>query len=194
MGMESSNKKSTWCQDVKLVLHHAGLSDIDHLHSETDLDTLKTKLMDVSRRKWHLEAYGKSKLCTFVKIHDFEERKVLLKANLERNVRSLIAKLKSGILPLRLETGRYKGMNREDRVCQVCDNGEVEDEVHFLFRCKPLKHIRKPYVKSIRAEFPALKKTDYIPMFKIMVNQDHIKEFGSWLEQMVYTRRDIIYK
>ncbi len=101
----------------------------------------------------------------FVKIHDFENRKVLLNTNLERNVRNLVAKLKSGLLPLRLEMGHYKGMNREDRICQVCDKGEMEDEIHFLFRCKPLKHTRKAYVKSIRAENPSLKKRDYIGMF-----------------------------
>ena len=134
-------RKSTWCQDVKLVLNYAGMLDREHLYCETDLDILKGKLMEKSRNMWHLEALGKSKLCTFVKIHDFEERKVLLKANLERHNRSLVAKIKSGILPLRLETGRYKGMNREDRTCQVCDKPKVEDEAHFLFVCKPLKTI-----------------------------------------------------
>ena len=60
--------------------------------------------MEISQNKWHLEALGKSKLCTFVEVHDLENRKVLLKANSECNHRSLVAKLKSGILPLRLET------------------------------------------------------------------------------------------
>ena len=142
---------------------------------------------------WHLEAIGKSKLCTFVKIHNFEDRKVLLKANLERHDRSLVAKLKSGILPLCLETGRYKGMNREDRTCQVCDKLEVEDETHFLFVCKPLKAIRKPYVKAIRREFPSMNKKDYIGMLKVMVDSDHIKEFSLWLEKMFLKRREILY-
>ena len=130
---------------------------------------------------------------TFVKIHDFDERKVLLKANLDRHNRSLVAKIKSGILPLRLETGRYNGVNREDRTCQVCDKPEVEDEVHFLFRCKKLNSIRKAYVKPIRREYPSLKKQDYIGMFKVMVDSKHIKDFSIWLEKMFLARRDIIY-
>ncbi len=148
--MEPERKKAMWCQDVKLVLNNAGMLDHEHLHSETDLNLLKIKLMANARNTWHVESLGKTKLCTFVKIHDFDDRKVLLKVNLERHNRSLVAKIKSGILPLRLETGRYKGINRDDRTCQVCDKPEVEDEVHFLFRCKKLKKIRKPYVKSIR--------------------------------------------
>ena len=103
--------KATWCQDVKLVLHHAGMLDYEHLESETDLELLKSKLMEMSRNKWHIEALGKSKLCNFVQIHNFNERKVLLKANLDRQNWSLGAKLKSGILPLQVETGRYKGMD-----------------------------------------------------------------------------------
>ncbi len=149
-------RKSTWCQDVKLVLNYAGMLNKDHMYCETDLETLKCRLMERARNSWHLEAFVKPKLCTFVKVHNFEERKVLLKANLEWHNRSLVAKIKSGILPLRLETGRYKGMNREDRTCQVCDKPEVEDEIHFLFVCKPLKPIRKPYTKTFRKENPSI--------------------------------------
>ena len=117
-----------------------------------------------------------------------------MKANLDRNHRSLVAKLKSGILPLRLETGRYKGMNREGRLCQVCDRNKVEDEVHFLFVCKKLKKTRKPYVKKIRNEFPFLRKTDHLDMLKIMLDSQHIQEFSVWLENMYLARREILYK
>ena len=119
---------------------------------------------------------------------------MLLKANMDRHNRSLVAKIKSCILPLRLETGRYKGMNREDRTCQVCDRPEVEDEVHFLFACKPLKSIRKSYMKSIRREYPSLNKKDYIGIFKVMVDSRHIKDFSQWLEKMFLARREILYK
>ena len=112
----------TWVHDIKLILKHAGVEDDVHLNNATDLEFIRQKLQKESRNKWHIEAMTKSKLCTFVKIHNFEEQKILLKANLDRFHRSLIAKFKSGILPLRLETGRYKGIGKELRFCQVCDN------------------------------------------------------------------------
>lgn len=183
----------SWCYYVKLILSEIGLPDHENLYNQTDLEYVSKKLIDISQNKWHLEALGKPKLCTFVEIHNFEEHKLLLKANLERKHRSLVAKLKSGILPLRLETGHYKGMNREDRLCQVCDKNKVEDEVHFLFVCKKLKTQRKAYVKKIRAEFPSINKKDYLGLLRATLDSNHIKEFSVWPENMVYTRRNILY-
>ncbi len=34
--------------------------------------------------------------------------------------------------PLRIETGRYERLPVEQRVCEVCDSDNVEDEMHFL--------------------------------------------------------------
>ena len=76
------------------------------------------------------------------KIHDFGEHKVLLKANLSRNQRSLVSKLKSRVLPLRSETGRFKGLKRELRFCELCNSKKIEDEFHMLTECKALKVTR----------------------------------------------------
>ncbi len=35
----------------------------------------------------------------------------------------------------RIETGRYHRLPVEQRVCEVCDSNNVEDEIHFLFSC-----------------------------------------------------------
>ena len=59
--------------------------------------------------------------------------------------RSLVAQLRAGILPLKLETGRFKNIKDEitgryrkieveERICDFCKNG-VEDEVHFICCC-----------------------------------------------------------
>ena len=47
----------------------------------------------------------------------------------------MLAQLRMGILPLRIETGRYTNMKIQDRLCQICNCGDVEDELHFLFTC-----------------------------------------------------------
>jgi hypothetical protein len=36
---------------------------------------------------------------------------------------------------LTIETGRYKGIPRHDRICTRCTDNTVEDERHFLFSC-----------------------------------------------------------
>ena len=39
-----------------------------------------------------------------------------------------------GILPLNVETGRYKNIPADQRFCFVCKES-IEDEMHFLFEC-----------------------------------------------------------
>ena len=55
--------------------------------------------------------------------------------NLKRNERSVLAKLRSGTLPLSLEKGRYKQKPLHERVCPVCQTNAVEDEIHFVICC-----------------------------------------------------------
>ena len=38
-----------------------------------------------------------------------------------------------------LETGRYRGVVEEERVCIYCDIHDIENEFHFMFYC-PLYH------------------------------------------------------
>ena len=51
--------------------------------------------------------------------------------------RKYMSKLRLGVLPLRVETGRYEFPRIEyiNRICKQCAIGEVEDEEHFLLRC-----------------------------------------------------------
>ena len=51
--------------------------------------------------------------------------------------RKYMAKLRLGVLPIRVETGRYEMPRIEynHRICKQCAMKEVEDEEHFLLRC-----------------------------------------------------------
>ena len=47
-----------------------------------------------------------------------------------------MAQFRCGILPLRLETGRFVGEPEYQQICKMCDSGEVENELHFLLECQ----------------------------------------------------------
>ena len=51
--------------------------------------------------------------------------------------RKYMAKIRLGVLPLRVETGRYEIPRVEYslRLCKQCALSEVENEEHFLLRC-----------------------------------------------------------
>ncbi len=43
--------------------------------------------------------------------------------------------LRSGTSPIAFETSRFNATTEEDRVCLLCDLGEIENEIHFLCHC-----------------------------------------------------------
>jgi hypothetical protein len=43
---------------------------------------------------------------------------------------------------LRIERGRYENIPREERICKLCDSGEVENEFHFVVTCQNYQHLR----------------------------------------------------
>ena len=60
--------------------------------------------------------------------------------------RSLIARLRSGTLSI--ETGRFTNVLLENRTCILCNNEEIEDEIHFLCVCPQLELIRQKYYET----------------------------------------------
>ena len=103
-----------------------------------------------NKPKLHLYKEYKTQYCT--------ERYVLI--GLRRSQRSVLAKLRLGVLQIHVETGRYKNTPRDQRCCLICNiNGEVEDEIHFLLKCPQYKNIRDnlfTYATSIIPEFDDL--------------------------------------
>jgi hypothetical protein len=51
--------------------------------------------------------------------------------------------MRGGVAKVRVETGRWQGLAREERVCKFCDSGEVENVGHMLARCGKWKSIRE---------------------------------------------------
>lgn len=77
----------------------------------------------------------KPKLGTYIQTEHGFVTECSVKANLTRTQTSLITQMRSGILPLALEAGRFKNIPEEQRLAGLCDLGEVESESHFLLQC-----------------------------------------------------------
>ena len=103
-------------------------------------------------------------------------------------------KLKSGVLPLQLEVGRYKGVKKELRFCKVCQSKNlIEDEVHFLFHCNALKYVRKPFLREMKKEVQGYATMSDTDKLKTFLSEEYIKRFAKWLVEMYATRRSILY-
>ena len=47
----------------------------------------------------------------------------------------MVSQLRYGVLPLRVETGRFVNESRETCVCNLCHMNYIEDQYHFMFHC-----------------------------------------------------------
>ena len=60
-----------------------------------------------------------------------------------------MAKLRGGTAVMSIETGRWIGLKREDRVCGQCGLREVENVEHFVLRCDGLVREREVLMKRM---------------------------------------------
>ncbi len=85
----------------------------------------------------------KPKLRTYVKFKESSCTKDYVKHCTSRGKMSLMALFRIGILPLHIETGRFRDKRINERVCLLCNSGEVENELHFLCICTTYSNYRQ---------------------------------------------------
>ena len=63
---------------------------------------------------------------------------------------------------LRIETGRYENIPRNERICHFCTSNKIEDENHFLLDCKAYSQIRDIFLCRSRASYQFRKLKELI--------------------------------
>ena len=62
--------------------------------------------------------------------------------------RSPFTKFRCGNHRVPVVTGRFNGIERQNRICTLCNLNKIGDEFHYLFECPKLESNRKKYVKG----------------------------------------------
>ena len=128
-------KNSPWirklCGILERVEHDANLVDMVPIN----LCALKIKVEDNCHKTWRYMADDKPKLRMYMKWKQCPVPKLHVMNKLPKYHRSLITKLSLGVLPIRVESGRYEKIPFRDRTCLVCKGDTVETEEHFLLHC-----------------------------------------------------------
>ena len=101
-------------------------------------------------------------------------------SNLSRRQRSLFAQFRSGVLPLRIETGRYRHEHIDRRICELCQSGSVEDEIHFLLYCDFYNDLRDMYINTL-TDLNLFATTD-IEKLKLLLQQN-VKNTALFIEK-----------
>ena len=63
-------------------------------------------------------------------------------------LRKFLSKIRLSSHNLNIEEGRYRNEARPQRVCNLCDKRDIEDEFHFIIVCPIYSNIRSKFIKK----------------------------------------------
>jgi len=144
----------TWSSEVRDILDRNGLINI-YTQNIFSLDnvsnTLRQSLFKKDQTNWKSKCLPLPKLRTFNKLKDFSSDSPHIFKPLSFMQRKMLSKFRLGLLHLRIETARFvrPKIPPEERVCLICNNGEVEDESHFLLICNKFDQQRQILIVSL---------------------------------------------
>ena len=125
-----------WNSEVKCIFTRIGMIDT--------YETKETVDMGLVKQTWPDKVRNTPKLRTYLKFKTTYETENYVKLNLQRKERSVLAQFRCGVLPLRIESGRFVAEKPDERLFRLCNENTPEDETHFCLtaRCTP------PYVNN----------------------------------------------
>lgn len=132
----------------------------------------------------------KAKLCTYRTFKSIfgVENYVLLK---NRCLTSLLSQFRIGILPLKIETGRFQNIPVDERLCDLC-NTDIEDEYHFLMACPKYAEFRQQMITNVSEKYPEIVGLSLTEKFRLIV-QLQFKELATFLDKAWHKRKALLY-
>ena len=134
-----------WHQTIGNLLSNHGM----HYHlTEPAPKNVDKAFVGRARDIYHQEAFSdlndpKAKLRTYGLIkHDIGREDYLVQIK-NTKLRQKLTKFRLSNHKLMIELGRHIDLDKDKRICQICHE-EVEDEIHFMIKCKFYDALRKP--------------------------------------------------
>ena len=146
----SANKHNSWSWKVKQILESIHMG---HMWNSEDIPPnlireFKERLKDRDRELWRQGIQKKTKLTLYQMLKfDIQQEDYLSCVPLEK--RRWLTKFRGSNSDLRIETGRWQNIPRQARVCNMCNNGNVEDEFHALVQCQAYNKEREDLYNEI---------------------------------------------
>ena len=124
-----------WYQNLVNICENINAMELRTECNPINIESARNKLIETFTDVWVEQCNKTSKLQNLVKIHNNLSVSGHVNTNLIKFKKSLISWIECGVLGLRVETVRYQGLSRGDRKCQICNQKQIGDELHFLFEC-----------------------------------------------------------
>ena len=155
------------------------------------MENLKQVLLQKDLSKLQNQCMKSPKLRTYNLISDFPSENCYLTKPLSFVQRRAIAKLRLGVLGLRIETGRFERPKKSaaERICKQCDLNVPESEIHFFLHCPKHTQLRTNFFAKITSE--EITNLSDLEQLKFLVNNPTMVKSTAQLILNCYDNRII---
>ena len=129
-------------------------SKFDQTKLLTQIKVIIKTIQNNYTSQWRKQLENSSKLSFLNKFKTAYGLEDYLEITKDPSKRRLYNKFRISNHKLLIEHGRYQQIQREERVCQRCSNGSVEDEFHFAFECHKYENFRNNCINILKNDFP----------------------------------------
>ena len=105
--------------------------------------------------------------------------------------RSILAKLRLSAHNLYIEKGRHLKIPKDERYCNICNSGKVEDENHFLWQCQKYDSERKYFTEKMSMHVKKLHIFDDMSKSVFLLNSDScniLKQVSKYISSLFEIR------
>ena len=103
--------------------------------------------MIIYSQNWHAEMFTNS-LCLNYRIFKEKCQCESLVLKLPFKHRISLTRFRCGNHRLPIASGRYAGIERTQRICNICNTDQLGDEFHYLFECPAFHEDRAIYIDN----------------------------------------------
>ena len=156
---------------MKKIFQSLGLLNVFNSKTTCNLETCKSLLLNLNQEEWRLSLPTKPKLRQYILFKNKYEINPYVKSVRNKYERSLIAKLRCGILQLNIETGRFCQTPLPNRLCTICDLNLIEDEIHFICVCPAYNDERIHFYNKISNDDPHFRHKNLECKFRLIMEK-----------------------
>ena len=138
---------------------------------------------------------GGNKLRTYRTFKSDLNTEFYISCNMPYKYRKALATFRCGVAPLQIETGRYYNIPLNERLCELCNTGVIEDEMHAILECPAFRDVRRDlfcFIEYIHPEFPNLPDCDKLKF--ILSNEKCAFRAAKTCFQILDSRKRILCK
>ena len=183
--------RGSWCYYVKNIFRQLDMIDIYKDKQLCNLQLCESKLESTDKQTLLDSISKKPKLRLFKEVMCEDGAERYVKLNLTSGERSMIAQIRMGILPIRVETGRYTNMKMNDRLCQICNTANVEDEIHFIMDCSLYDDLRHEIFTYMNSFIDGFGSSDRLQQFYYIMQCNNYTTINTIFK--MFSRRILFY-